>query len=189
MAHAWKACWAHGWAHTRRFRRVAQQRGGRAAGSRIPHCDENSAGIFIASSAGGAAAFCPACTIPDSAKARHALPVGFSMACSPTAAVEARRIRLVAYGARLESVLGASPRGFESPILRRFPPLSCWFFGPFEASDGPVPHKNSSSYVGRNSQLARRRTSKTVAPSTRSDNTSSQPPSIHWKVQNRLSGW
>src|SRR5687767_5043042 len=27
------------------------------------------------------------------------------------------RIRLVAYGARLESVLGASPRGFESPIL------------------------------------------------------------------------
>jgi hypothetical protein len=24
----------------------------------------------------------------------------------------------VAYGARLESVLGASPRGFESPILR-----------------------------------------------------------------------
>src|SRR5665647_2776191 len=31
----------------------------------------------------------------------------------------ARRIRLVAYGARLESVLGASPRGFESPILRQ----------------------------------------------------------------------
>ena len=30
-----------------------------------------------------------------------------------------RRIRLVAYGARLESVLGESPRGFESPILRR----------------------------------------------------------------------
>ena len=28
------------------------------------------------------------------------------------------RIRLVAYGARLESVLGASPQGFESPILR-----------------------------------------------------------------------
>jgi hypothetical protein len=31
---------------------------------------------------------------------------------------EKRRIRLVAYGARLESVLGESPRGFESPILR-----------------------------------------------------------------------
>lgn len=30
------------------------------------------------------------------------------------------RIRLVAYGARLESVLGASPQGFESPILRQF---------------------------------------------------------------------
>ena len=29
------------------------------------------------------------------------------------------RIRLVAYGARLESVLGASPGGFESPILRQ----------------------------------------------------------------------
>jgi hypothetical protein len=27
----------------------------------------------------------------------------------------------VAYGARLESVLGASPRGFESPILRATP--------------------------------------------------------------------
>lgn len=33
------------------------------------------------------------------------------------------RIRLVAYGARLESVLGASPRGFESPILRERCPL------------------------------------------------------------------
>jgi hypothetical protein len=32
----------------------------------------------------------------------------------------ARRIRLVAYGARLESVLGESPRGFESPILRQY---------------------------------------------------------------------
>ena len=31
----------------------------------------------------------------------------------------------MAYGARLESVLGASPRGFESPILRhsRFAPF------------------------------------------------------------------
>lgn len=28
------------------------------------------------------------------------------------------RYRLVAYGARLESVLGASPREFESPYLR-----------------------------------------------------------------------
>ena len=30
----------------------------------------------------------------------------------------------MAYGARLESVLGASPRGFESPILRDMPPGS-----------------------------------------------------------------
>jgi hypothetical protein len=30
-----------------------------------------------------------------------------------------RRIRLVAYGARLESGLGAIPQGFKSPILRQ----------------------------------------------------------------------
>ena len=35
-----------------------------------------------------------------------------------TAPERSRRIRLVAYGARLESVLGESPRGFESPIIR-----------------------------------------------------------------------
>ena len=29
----------------------------------------------------------------------------------------------MAYGARLESVLGESPRGFESPILRHVAPL------------------------------------------------------------------
>ena len=40
----------------------------------------------------------------------------------------------MAYGARLESVLGASPRGFESPILRGKNPLDSsnlggfWFF-------------------------------------------------------------
>ena len=39
---------------------------------------------------------------------------------------QCRRIRLVAYGARLESVLGESPRGFESPILRQCP---CRIFG------------------------------------------------------------
>jgi hypothetical protein len=32
----------------------------------------------------------------------------------------------VAYGARLESVLGASPRGFESPILRRCDESDDW---------------------------------------------------------------
>ena len=31
------------------------------------------------------------------------------------------RIRLAAYGARLERVLGSRPRGFKSPILRSFP--------------------------------------------------------------------
>jgi hypothetical protein len=37
-----------------------------------------------------------------------------------------RRIRLVAYGARLESVLGATPRGFESRILRAPDQRTCW---------------------------------------------------------------
>lgn len=32
---------------------------------------------------------------------------------------QTRRIRLAAYGARLERVLGSRPRGFKSPILRR----------------------------------------------------------------------
>lgn len=35
----------------------------------------------------------------------------------------------MAYGARLESVLGASPRGFESPILREQTPGSLRFRG------------------------------------------------------------
>ena len=32
----------------------------------------------------------------------------------------------MAYGARLESVLGESPRGFESPILRQISSTACW---------------------------------------------------------------
>jgi hypothetical protein len=36
----------------------------------------------------------------------------------------------VAYGARLESVLGESPRGFESPILRQKRALACCAKGP-----------------------------------------------------------
>ena len=35
----------------------------------------------------------------------------------------------MAYGARLESVLGESPRGFESPILRQRTPLENWDVG------------------------------------------------------------
>jgi hypothetical protein len=42
----------------------------------------------------------------------------------------------VAYGARLESALGASPRGFESPILRSGKsPKVIWGF--FVAWDSP----------------------------------------------------
>ena len=37
----------------------------------------------------------------------------------------------MAYGARLESVLGASPRGFESPILRSKSPGSVEIPGVF----------------------------------------------------------
>ena len=44
--------------------------------------------------------------------------------------IHPRRIRLVAYGARLESVLGASPRGFESPILRQKTGLTVGFLSP-----------------------------------------------------------
>ena len=49
----------------------------------------------------------------------HGKQVRFSVAVPPRGKRPARRIRLVAYGARLESVLGESPRGFESPILRQ----------------------------------------------------------------------
>lgn len=76
--------------------------------------------------------------------------------------VSAWRIRLVAYGARLESVLGASPRGFESPILRR--------------TEGPSPAAmrvaDPSSFPGRRSaerrggSLARRSSSQRAALST-----------------------
>ena len=37
-------------------------------------------------------------------------------------------------------------------------------------------------------QAARRRTSQTVAAMSSTDSASSQPPSIHWKGQNRLPG-
>ena len=38
-------------------------------------------------------------------------------------------------------------------------------------------------------QAARRRTSQTVTAMSSTDSASSQPPSIHWKGQNRLPGW
>jgi oxalate decarboxylase len=46
--------------------------------------------------------------------------------------------------------------------------------------------KDRSSFGGH---AARRRTSQTVAASRISDSASSQPPSMSWKCQNRLSGW
>jgi hypothetical protein len=41
---------------------------------------------------------------------------------------------------------------------------------------------------GRAVQAARRRTSQMVAAMSSADSASSQPPSIHWKGQNRLPG-
>ena len=53
------------------------------------------------------------------------------------------------------------------------PRPGCWY---------PVPWLTGA-------QAARRRTSQTVAAMSRTDSASSQPPSIHWKGQNRLPGW
>ena len=73
----------------------------------------------------------PACASGTRAFLRHSGPVIWSIGqdwrweaffAYDCPARCARRIRLVAYGARLESVLGASPRGFESPILRHQTP-------------------------------------------------------------------
>ena len=38
-------------------------------------------------------------------------------------------------------------------------------------------------------QAARRRTSQTVTPTSSDESMSSQPPSIHWNGQKRLTGW
>src|SRR6478609_173665 len=72
-------------------------------------------------------------------------PVRYWEPSAARAEGSARRIRLVAYGARLESVLGASPRGFESPILRHFllsaiAPRSQWLRGS-SALQGSFSHR------------------------------------------------
>jgi hypothetical protein len=38
-------------------------------------------------------------------------------------------------------------------------------------------------------QVAWRRANQTVTPRSTTESASSQPPSIHWKAQNRLAGW
>jgi len=48
---------------------------------------------------------------------------------------------------------------------------------------------NRSGPHGGMHQAARRRTSQTVAAMSSTDSASSQPPSIHWNGQNRLTGW
>ena len=54
---------------------------------------------------------------------RFSLWVVYSIIRSPFCKVFSWRIRLAAYGARLERVLGSRPRGFKSPILRSSPGL------------------------------------------------------------------
>ena len=67
---------------------------------------------------------------PRCAAVRYIPYPSHAAGASPLTVRDAWRIRLVAYGARLESVLGASPRGFESPILRRrSSPESQWLRG------------------------------------------------------------
>ena len=67
-------------------------------------------------------------------------PIYSFLVARGVAAWSAWRIRLVAYGARLESVLGASPRGFESPILRHHPGIRA--IPGFCASPLPIRHWN-----------------------------------------------
>ena len=57
----------------------------------------------------------------DAEELRFSLRVVYSIIRSPFCKVFSWRIRLAAYGARLERVLGSRPRGFKSPILRSFP--------------------------------------------------------------------
>ena len=66
---------------------------------------------------------------PRCAAVRYIPYPSHAAGASPLTVRDAWRIRLVAYGARLESVLGASPRGFESPILRGIAPESSGFRG------------------------------------------------------------
>ena len=49
-----------------------------------------------------------------------------------------RRIRLAAYGARLERVLGSRPRGFKSHILREKPLLTQGFSATSAAQQEPL---------------------------------------------------
>jgi hypothetical protein len=55
--------------------------------------------------------------------------------------------------------------------------------------NGFVLHVTASARTLRAVQAARRPTSQTVAAIRMTDSATSQPPSIHWKGQNRLSGW
>ena len=59
--------------------------------------------------------------LPFESEGCRVVPVRFREAIDSVAKQQAWRIRLAAYGARLERVLGSRPRGFKSPILRSKP--------------------------------------------------------------------
>src|SRR3712207_4998091 len=70
------------------------------------------------------------------------------------------RIRLVAYGARLESGLGATPREFESPILRRTT-------GPRQHAGGPSRPSGGQAPAGTGRRNRRRYSPATAARTSR----------------------
>jgi hypothetical protein len=54
---------------------------------------------------------------------------------------------------------------------------------------GTASGRSTAAAPSTRHQAARRRTSQMVAAMSSTDSASSQPPSIHWKGQNRLAGW
>src|SRR3954451_7905714 len=88
------------------------------ARARLPLLRFRPGGVGLDGATWGAGNQCSGCGREVRALGTPEDQVGYGEPPAATAEGEPRRIRLVAYGARLESVLGASPRGFESPILR-----------------------------------------------------------------------
>ena len=93
-----------------------------------------------------------------------------------------RRIRLVAYGARLESVLSESSQGFESPILRQSDPGVFRDRNVFAASltndlITPSPRIEPASTVGAGNQTSMRARSRAARMSCRADR--ALPPTPH----------
>ena len=67
--------------------------------------------------------------------------------------------------------------------------MAAWSGYPGKDTDLRIPIEAHSPDVRQAGQAARRRTSQTVVAMSSTDSASSQPPSIHWNGQNRLTGW